>query len=75
MEGVSHKPMAWKWRPWEKKVEPQINWCKWNNDQWKQMGLTKKISMSQENNNCELLNVDLYVEIDRIKNMEYEDKS
>ena len=39
------------------------------------MGLTKKISMSQENNNRELPDVDLYVEIDRIKNMEYEDKS
>ena len=31
------------------------------------MGLTKKIGMSQENNNRELLDVDLYVEIDRIK--------
>ena len=30
------------------------------------MGLTKKISMSQENNSRELPDVDLYVEIDRI---------
>ena len=42
----------------------------------KLMGLIKKTCMSHGNNNYQLTGVDLYVEIDRIKNIDYdEDRS
>ena len=38
----------------------------------KLMGLRKKTCMSQGNNNYKLPGVDLYVEIDMIKNIDYD---